>query len=56
MANIADMSTGAYKKRIRDDIGLVLLQPTIPATSTFELKGHILAALKDVPFYGKDHV
>ncbi|XP_052624901.1 uncharacterized protein LOC128132394 [Lactuca sativa] len=26
-----------------------------PATGTFELKGHILALLKEIPFTGKDH-
>ncbi|XP_023741082.1 uncharacterized protein LOC111889173 [Lactuca sativa] len=55
MANIADLSMEAYKKRVRDDTGLGLMQPTIPATATFELKGHILTALKEVPFPGKDH-
>ena len=55
MAAIEEMSMGAYKKRIRDDMGPGLVQPAIPATATFELKGHILTALKDIPFFGKDH-
>ena len=46
---------GANKKRIRDDAGPGLVQPAIPATTTFELKGHILFALKDIPFFGKDY-
>ena len=33
----------------------VLFNPAIRATTNFELKGHILAQLKDIPFYGKDH-
>ncbi|KAL7584927.1 hypothetical protein Lser_V15G44247 [Lactuca serriola] len=49
------MAMGDYKKRIRDDVGLSLVHPTIPANATFELKGHILTALKDIPFYEKDH-
>ena len=55
MVAIEEMSMGAYKKRIREDMGLGLVQPAIPATATFELKGHILTALKDIPFFGKDH-
>lgn len=55
MMNIEEMSMGAYRKRIWDDVGLGLVQPAIPAIATFELKGHILSALKDIPFYGKDH-
>ncbi|XP_023757312.1 uncharacterized protein LOC111905824 [Lactuca sativa] len=38
-----------------DDTGPGLVQPTIPATATFELKGHILTQLKEIPFYGKYH-
>ena len=55
MANIDDITMGEYKKRMRNDIGPGLVQTTIPATATFELKGNILAQLKDMPFYGKDH-
>ncbi|XP_023760786.1 uncharacterized protein LOC111909226 [Lactuca sativa] len=55
MVNIEEMSMGAYKKRLRDDVGQGLVQPAVPATATFELKGHILTALKDISFYGKDH-
>lgn len=38
-----------------DDIGPVLVQPTIPKAANFELNRHILAQLKDIPFYRKDH-
>ncbi|XP_052621649.1 uncharacterized protein LOC128127245 [Lactuca sativa] len=55
MANIDEVAMGKWKKRIRDDTGPGLVQPVIPATATFELKGHILAQLKEIPFYGKDH-
>ena len=55
MANIDEIPMGEWKKRMRDDHGPGLVQPAIPATATFELKGHILAALKEIPFYGKDH-
>ena len=55
MAAIEEMSMGAYKKRIREDVGPGLVQLAIPATATFELKWHILTALKDIPFFGKDH-
>ncbi|XP_052624758.1 uncharacterized protein LOC128132285 [Lactuca sativa] len=40
---------------MRDDTGPRLVQPTIPATANSELKGHILALLKEIPFTGKDH-
>ncbi|XP_052626819.1 serine/threonine-protein kinase AtPK2/AtPK19 [Lactuca sativa] len=55
MANIDEVPMGEWKKRIRDDTGPGLVQPVIPATATFELKGHILAQIKEIPFYGKDH-
>ncbi|XP_023762711.1 uncharacterized protein LOC111911152 [Lactuca sativa] len=55
MANIDEMAMGDYKKCIRDDVGPRLVHPTIPTNATFELKGHIFTALKDIPFYGKDH-
>lgn len=55
MADIPDISMETYKKRICDDTEPNLVQPTIPATPTFELKGHILAAIKDIPFSGKEH-
>ena len=55
MANIADLTMVECKKRMRDDTGSGLVQPAIPTTATIELKGHILAQLKDIPFYGKDH-
>ncbi|KAL7595523.1 hypothetical protein Lser_V15G29447 [Lactuca serriola] len=55
MVNIDEMAMGDYKKCIRDDVGSVLVHPTVPANATFELKGHILIALKDIPFYKKDH-
>ena len=38
MANIEEMSVGAYKKTIREEVGPGLVQPTILATATFELK------------------
>lgn len=31
------------------------MQPAIPATAIFELKGHILSLLKEIPFTRKDH-
>ena len=55
MKNIDDMNLEAYKKRIREDIDPRLVQLAIPTTATFELKGHILSAIKDIPFSGKDH-
>ena len=47
MSNIANISMGEYKRRMCDDT----VHPTIPATTNFELKGHILVQLKDIPFY-----
>ena len=55
MANIDEVPMGEWKKRMRDDTGPGLVQPAIPATATFELKGHILAQLKEIPFHGRDH-
>lgn len=55
MADIVDIPMGDYKKRIRDGTEPGLVQPAIPATANFELKGHILAQLKDIPFHGKEH-
>ena len=55
MANIDEIPMGEWKKRMRDDTGPGLVQPAIPATATFELKGHILAQLKEIPFHGRDH-
>lgn len=54
MDDIAEMTMEEYKKRMRD-IGSSLVQPEIPNTTNFELKGHILALLKYIPFYGKDY-
>ncbi|XP_023766971.1 uncharacterized protein LOC128127960 [Lactuca sativa] len=55
MANINEMSMGEWKKRMRDDTDPRLVQPAIPATANFELKGHILSQLRDIPSYGKDN-
>lgn len=50
MVNIANMSMEGYKKRIQEDTGPGLVQLAILAAATFILKGHILFALKEVPF------
>lgn len=55
MANISDIAMGEYKRRMRNVTRSGLVQPMIPTTTNFELKGHILAELKDIPCYGKDH-
>lgn len=54
IADIAYTTMEEYKKWIRDN-SLGLVQPEIPNTANFELKEHILAMLKDIPFYRKDH-
>lgn len=33
-----------------------LVPPEIPSKRSFELKGHILSMLKDIPFAGKEYV
>ena len=38
-----------------EDTGPGLVQPAIPNIASFELKRHIRAQLKGIPFYGKDH-
>ena len=55
MGDITDIPMGEYKRRMRVDIRPGLVQPAIPATTNFELKGHILTQLKEIPFYGKYH-
>lgn len=49
------MRTKEYNKWMHNDNGSSLVPPEIPATTNFELKGHILAMIKDIPFYRKDH-
>lgn len=55
MTDIANIMMEAYKRRMHDDTRPGLVQATMPNTPTFVLKGHILAQMKDIPFYGKDH-
>ena len=43
MVDIAYITMGEYKRRMRVDIRPGLVQPAIPTTKNFELKGHILA-------------
>ena len=52
MASITFISMEEYKKRMREDTRPGLVKSTNPATKNFELKGHILARLKDIPVYG----
>ncbi|XP_023746957.1 uncharacterized protein LOC111895073 [Lactuca sativa] len=40
---------------MREDTGPGLVQPTLPTNANLKLKGHILAQLKELPFYGKDY-
>lgn len=42
-------------KRVCNENKPSLALPEIPTTANFELKVHILAMLKDIPFFGKDH-
>lgn len=49
------MTIGAYKKQVHNDLGSGLVPSGIPAKSKFELKGHILGMLKDIPFSEKDY-
>lgn len=49
------MTMGEYKKRFHYDKGPGLVPPEIPADRDFELKGHILLMLKDIPFSRKDY-
>lgn len=55
MENIAGIIMEEYKKNMRDYIGQGLVQPAIPATANFELKGQILTQRKEIPFDRKDH-
>lgn len=38
-----------------NDNGPGLVPPEIPVATNFELNGHILSMLKDIPFSGKDY-
>lgn len=49
------MTMHKYIRRIHNDNGSSLVPPKIPAATKFELKGHILTMLKDIPLNGKDH-
>lgn len=53
MTDIARMTMGNYKKRIRENNGPGLAPPEIPPMRSFELIGHILSMLKNIPFIGK---
>ena len=44
-----------YKRKMRDDNGLGLVRPEIPATTNIEFMGKILNMLKDIPYIEKDH-
>lgn len=55
MANITHMTMEEYKKRMHDDTWSGLVHHKIPIITNFELKGHILFMLIDIPFYGKYH-
>lgn len=41
-----------YKRRRHDDNGIRIVPPKIPTNMKFELTGHILSMLKDIPFLG----
>ncbi|XP_052627065.1 uncharacterized protein LOC128133603 [Lactuca sativa] len=45
--------TYEHKSDFEDELAITM--PAIPATATFELKVHILALLREIPFTGKDH-
>lgn len=55
MADITTMTMEEYKRRMCNDNSTGFAPPTIPVVTSFELKGHILLMLKDIPFFGKDH-
>ena len=44
-----------YKGKMCNDNEPGLVPPEIPTMTNFELKGHILSMLNDIPFSGKDH-
>lgn len=55
MVDITTMMIDEYKWRVHNDNGPGLVPPAIPAAINFELKGHILAILKYIPFSGKGY-
>lgn len=55
MEYIMTMTMEEYNRRMWEDNVHGLVRPKIMATKNFELKGHILNMLKDIPFSEKDH-
>ena len=55
MAGITTMTMVEYKRRMHNENEPALVPPVIPTTTSFELKGHILSMLKDIPFSRKDY-
>lgn len=55
MEDITTMSMDEYKRHVRNDNRWGLDPPKIPTTTKFELPGHILGMLQDLPFYGKEY-
>lgn len=49
------MTMGEHNKRVCINNGPGLAPPEMPVENNFELKGHILMMLKDIPFSKKDH-
>jgi len=62
MADIANMTLEEYATRTTNAERTGVVRPTIPNNTNFELKGHILHMLRDIPFNGNadenahDHV
>ena len=55
IVDITRMTMGDYKKRIREEYGPGLVPPEILSKRSFELKGHILSMLKDIPFAEREY-
>lgn len=55
MVDITTMKMEEYNRRMRDDNRSRLMRPKIPLATKFDVKGHMLNMLNDIPFFGKDH-
>lgn len=55
MGYITRMTMEEYNRWMHNENWSGLVPPEIPSATNFELKGHILNMLKDIPLYEKDH-
>jgi len=55
MADIANMTLEEYATQTTQTFQMGVVRPTIPNNTNFELKGHILHMLREIPFNGNEY-